>query len=254
MKSDIALVIVSYDKSSFLWNTIFESLSKYWPDCPYDKYLIVNFSHQKFDNVVTINVGEDKGWSSNLIIALNQIKNRYCLILIDDLFFISKVNQKKIDEIIEEAKTLKFNCLKLNPISENYPTKIINKKSEKISKIPKNTPYRVSTVLTLWKKEILFNILKEGETAWDFEVQGSKRSNDIDNFLSCRDNSFNITNLLLRGKIRQISENKMNKAGIFLQKHNRKYMSMIDITFWFLKERLSRIFYLLPISFQNFIK
>ena len=39
-----------------------------------------------------------------------------------------------------------------------------------------NAPYRVSTQGAIWNVDALRGILKVGESAWEFEINGTKRS------------------------------------------------------------------------------
>jgi hypothetical protein len=47
-----------------------------------------------------------------------------------------------------------------------------------------NDSYRVSTQGALWKVEVLSTLLKAGESAWEFEINGTKRSKEYQNFVS----------------------------------------------------------------------
>ncbi len=42
--------------------------------------------------------------------------------------------------------------------------------SQLVGIVSKGTIYRTATVLSVWKKDILLDLLKVGESAWDFEV------------------------------------------------------------------------------------
>ena len=37
-------------------------------------------------------------------------------------------------------------------------------------------PYRVSLQLSIWDRDVLVSLLREGESAWDFERKGDERS------------------------------------------------------------------------------
>lgn len=45
--------------------------------------------------------------------------------------------------------------------------------------ISKEAPYRVSTQGAVWRKDILAALLKKGESAWEFELNGTKRSRNL---------------------------------------------------------------------------
>ena len=56
---DIAFVVSSCDKYYFLWDPFFKTLEKYWPDCPFQLYLITNSLDYQNEKVKTLNIGED---------------------------------------------------------------------------------------------------------------------------------------------------------------------------------------------------
>ena len=55
---DVAILVVSYDGTEYLWDYLFQSFEKFWPDCPYKKYLMTNFKDYSSREVNIIKIGE----------------------------------------------------------------------------------------------------------------------------------------------------------------------------------------------------
>ena len=72
-----------------------------------------------------------------------------------------------------------MNLLRLNP--RPGPTRRIPNEYE-FGILNANSPYRVSTQGSIWKKSHLRKILVEHESAWEFEINGTKRSAEYDSY------------------------------------------------------------------------
>ena len=55
----------------------------------------------------------------------------------------------------------------------------------------------------IWKKSILKEILKSGESAWDFETMGSLRASRYDNFYALKKNLIYYENAIIKGSWRK---------------------------------------------------
>ena len=110
-----AVVVSSFDGFVDLWHPFFTLLFRHWPDCPFPIYLISNTKEYFDPRVTTINIGEDKQWASNLLIALEQISAKYILYMQDDYFLQSKVDTGYLQKLVEYAKQHHIACLRLFP-------------------------------------------------------------------------------------------------------------------------------------------
>ena len=120
---DCSLLISSCDSYDDLWRPFFTLLKKNWPDCAYKKYLITE--NKKFDdlNVLSLSLGLNLSWSSLLIKALDKIETPYVLLMLEDFFIHSKVDNKLIQDLLQTAISKNMNLLRLNP--RPGPTRII---------------------------------------------------------------------------------------------------------------------------------
>lgn len=178
-----AVLISSCDAFEDVWRPFFTLFFRYWPDCPFKVYLLNNYKKFDFPGVEVINVGEDKKWASNMIKALDRVKEKYILYLQEDYFFQSLVNNDNIDAVIKFAEDKKAGYIRLVP----YPSPDITDPEimgpsgniyfgQKIGLIKPDSKYRTSLQAAVWNKEILLEILVDGESGWDMELRGSIRS------------------------------------------------------------------------------
>ena len=174
------IVVPSCDAYQDLWQPFFSLMFRYWPDCPYPIALLSNslqFDHHRITN---ISVGGDKSdWSGRLSRGLSQVPTQSILLILEDFFFRTKVDQSRVAEAVRNFETLNAKCLRLIP--RPAPTDTSNPSGfAKLGTITVGTPYRVSTQAAIWNKAVLQELLQSGESIWSFELDGSERSAKFD--------------------------------------------------------------------------
>jgi len=174
---ELAVVVSSCDGYSDLWPPFFFFFFQYWGNCPYPTFLVANRKRYNDPRVSTILVGEDLDWSSNLRRALLEIRLPYVLLLLDDYFLKGPVNSQRIHELFLYMKRKGAGCLRLFP--SPGPDTPCQDNSE-VGEILIGARYRVSLQAAIWKKEILLELLREGESPWELEIKGSRRADTIE--------------------------------------------------------------------------
>jgi hypothetical protein len=248
INKNIAFLVLSCDKYSDLWNPFAQLFERYWPDCPFDKYFASNqipFDKYGFQPIL---MGEDKTWSSGLIFVSNQLKGKYdyVLITLEDLFLLENVNNEFICESINAFMNLDGNYLKLYS-----PTSPHNKTNKYFGEIAQNVPYRHNCVYSVWKIDILLNILVPDENAWEFEKIGEKRTAKINQFYCTNLNFFNISNTVVKGKWLNKELKKIKKRLPDLVVH-RDLLSNLDEKKLCMKKFILEFFLeYIPLKFQQ---
>ncbi len=217
----VAIIISSFDGYSDLWRPLEESYKKYWEDCPYKIYLTTNFKEYKSDLFKTLQVGKDKSWSDMLYKSVEMIEEDYLLLTFDDLFLSRKIETKDISSLIEYVIDNDVDYFQLYS-SNSQHTKI----TDKIVSKDKNSKYRNATVWSLWKKEVLLDLLDRDENAWEFEDKGSERSNRYDKFYCVNYPAIPYINGVVKGKWVPSAIGKLKKQGIEVDTQSRKVMSL----------------------------
>lgn len=194
-----AIVIPSCDDYADAWEPFFFCFERFWPDCPYDIYLITNYLSCTRSNVHTIPVGEDVDYSANLLKALSQISHEYVLIWLEDLL-LCRTMEPKFGDLIQQAIDRNVGYLKLWQYEQ---AKGASSQSPFIE-IKKGRRFRLSLKPALWQKTTLTKLIVSGESPHELERKGSRRSDKLDDeFLGlstaaeCR---IGCINLIYRGK------------------------------------------------------
>ncbi len=177
---NVALVLSSCDKCSDLWEPFFTLLKRHWQGFDLRVYLCTDnktYSYEGFDISCPLHMPPGSTWSENLMALLEVVNEEYVLLMLDDFWLKADVNLTQLcrcEEWMKANKRIGFICLthQLEPSSENplsidYPGLI---------EYGQKTPYRVTTQAGLWRRDFLLSLLRKHESAWWFEMFGSKRS------------------------------------------------------------------------------
>lgn len=205
---DIAFVVFSCDKYADLWPIFFETFFDNWPDCPFQVYLVANKKQNNHPKVVTLLSGDDLDWSSSVRKAIAQLKENYVLFFYEDAFLNAKVSNDVLKDKLQFFFEHDLDYLRLRP-----SPKPDEKYNHFYGRITEKAIYRVSLFASIWKKSILLELLKDGESAWEFEMQGAIRSLEYKNFYSTYESFFSIIHGVERGKWINSAHRKLLKLG-----------------------------------------
>jgi hypothetical protein len=192
----ISLLILSCDKYKSFWELSTLRINKYWPNFPGKKFLLTNHLKPSYFGFELISIGKDKDWTTNLISAINVIREEYILFMLEDAVINSYVDEDSFRKICHNIalNNLSYVNLKASPKPKG------NKYIDNLREIPPGTHYRVSIANSIWKKEVLHSLLIPGESAWEFERSGSLRSNIIGGFYGLSSPLFKIQHCVVKGK------------------------------------------------------
>ena len=169
MLSKTAILVISCDKYSDLWPIYFESLFKYWPNCPLKIYLGSNYKTYDHKDVTMINIGEDSDYSSNMIAMINEIDEEYLVTTVEDMFLSETVNEEHLFLYFQEFFNNNAAYLKL---LYTFPLGYDRDVSKRTAAIPSGVRYRMGMGPSLWNKKILKENLVPGMSAWAMEKEG----------------------------------------------------------------------------------
>lgn len=249
MEEKIAILVVSCDKFSDVWLPYFKLFWRFWPDCPFNIYLLSNNLEIKIPKVNSILVGDDVSWSDNLLKGISNINEKYIFLLLDDFFLTRPVVAKDVMNIFNWIVDSDINYARLTPTPK--PDKMFN---DIVGIVSKGTIYRTSTIMSVWKKSILSELLRHKESAWDFEMYGSIRSDDYDEFYSTWEKHFHTTNVVIKGKWQRYSINKIKSLGVSLDLNKREVMSFNETIILFFKIVRTRILSTFPAEYRRRVK
>ena len=221
---------MSCDAYSDLWDNFFFLKSKYWPDCPYNTYLVANRKTYNKYGVKTVLCGEELNWIGRLRKCLCCIEEENVILMLEDYYISNYVSQSEIDSLFEILSNYKFDYCKLETRGTVFNTKF--KSNNYLRCITPDIKYGVSLVTSIWKKEFLLKVIGESDySAWEFEIKRNQ-SDDItkqNGFVCLCDvrNVLNIIHMVQRGKYINKSYKQIKKTGVVVDLKNRKKLSFL---------------------------
>jgi|GEM_PF-791776 len=171
--SHTAVLVVSCDKYASAWPAFFHGLRKYWRDCPFPVYLLANRLTTDTPGVTTLTIGRDRGWSSNLLWALDKIGKPVILMLQEDHWILAPVPTPIIVEYARLVANDQADYIRLNP---SPPPDFDSSLHPRLGTLATAAPYRVGCQVPMWNRTVFEHLLRPGEDAWQFELRGTERS------------------------------------------------------------------------------
>lgn len=173
----IAIVVSSCDAFFDCWRPFAFFLRKFWGDCPFPVYLITNELRVRSQFIRQIAVGADRGWASNMQLALGQIRESHVLYFQEDYFLNAPIRSEQLATDVAYALEHNADALCFRARSElEADFQPIN---ERFGIVPRDSDGRTRCQVTLWKRDALLSILRSGENAWDMEAHGSERTREM---------------------------------------------------------------------------
>ncbi len=216
---DIGIVVLSCDKYSDLWPVFFELFFRFWPACPYPVYLFANKKTHNDPRVRTILSGDDPDWSSSVKACLDQIGHRYVWLFFDDVFLSRPVQADKITRLIDfiadkDPAYLRF---------RRFPRPDA-KISRDFGRCGEKSLYRTS-VLAIWRRDVLLDLLRAGESAWDFEHNTLGRAEKYPDFYGVYDDYLPHIHAVERGLWTRAAAAAVRRLGVAVDETRRSIMS-----------------------------
>lgn len=146
-----------------------------------------------------MNLAHDNQFSSNMLTALSKIKDDVILMCCEDHVMVEKHDHNKFQQAYDFISARKdIGVLRL---TYNDRIKFVTKDASDYNELHKKYQYYVSCQPSFWRRKHLINILKDGEDAWAFELNGSKRAAKSSLKSYCvKETIFHATNFFKSGK------------------------------------------------------
>lgn len=238
---DVAILVLSCDKYSDLWPPFFETFFRFWPDVPFPVYLLGNEQTFPHDRVTTLLSGPDRDWSSSLINVLKQIPQAHVMLLIEDAFLTQPVATSEVLKIADWTVQNKASYVRMR--ASPPPDERVN---EDLGRIYEGALYRTSLFTSIWRRDLLLASLREGESAWSFELQGHERLNDYPDFYSTYQSPFTYIHGVEKGHWHRAAVRKLRKMGCNIDLSRRPQFSRAQTALWRIKLVKGHILRLFP--------
>ena len=173
----VAVLVSSCDAFFDAWRPFNAFFEKFWSDCPLEVFLLTNRLAIHSRRIRPIATGEDRGWSSNLQFALQQIPQPYVLYFQEDYFLTAPVARAQLVGDFAHVIEAGFDSLCFR--ARTRPSPGFEPLNDRFGVVPLDSDGRTRCQVTLWKRNALQSILRSGETAWNFEARGSARTQEM---------------------------------------------------------------------------
>ena len=167
-KNDAAIVVVSFDNYSDIWDTFATCINRFWSDRPYKTYLVTNEKHPQYEGISIITTGPEESWSVRVKQALSKINEKYLIVLLEDYLIDENVNNDLLERTLNYIEKNSIDYFRIAPIPK------ISGKADSFHAIPikGQTVYGVNLQAAVWNKTYLEALVSEGSfSAWEFEAR-----------------------------------------------------------------------------------
>lgn len=193
MKESAATILVnSCDAYEDAWYPFFELLKKYWVDCNYPIVLNTESKIYKDDvlNLKCFGLYSPETrvtYGQRMIQHLKRIPSDFIIMMMDDFFLRSPVDNEKIAFYIDYMKKNgNVAYISFDAVKDSY--NIDDKSLNECVLRPRCGEYKVNLQAGIWRKEKLLSCIRSHESPWEFETKGSIRSFEMqDKFYTMKD-------------------------------------------------------------------
>lgn len=226
---NISLLIIGYDPYIDVWKHYFDLLEKYWKDRP-ETFLATNVVNPNYPNVKTIPVGEDAEWSRKVQVALEHIKTKYVVLLLEDFFTTREVDNNTVDSLM--ASVIKGDIKYCKLLNESKIKGEIYGGNKHLHIIRKDEEYGISLQPAIWNVEYLREkVGKENYNAWIFEFNQVKNKGWNETKIDCiadDSNPLQITHAVVQSQYLRKAIRVFKSQGYEINTNTRKVMSLKD--------------------------
>lgn len=194
-----AVLVLSCDRYRDLWWGTTTLFTRFWPDCPWPRYLASETVPPRMANFESLGSSQaEMNWSALLIELIDQLDFENILLFLDDFFLTGRADTDGAEALLDEMERLGAAHVRLVPHRQYL---VGMKNSSLVGCHHPGMPYRACLQAGFWRKDVLRSLLRDGESPWDFETLASERSLEEQRpFLAAWRNPVPYIDVLERGK------------------------------------------------------
>ena len=170
------LLVSTSDDYESTWYPYFELLKIFWKNHPH-KIVLNSETKGYYDaalNIESILGGRKTPWGERLYNCLEKIETEYIIFSLEDFFLLGYVNDAILEECVqwmEENSDIAVCRLK----ASNEKSLVVPYKNSSFRIAGNDTPYRLDTQVSIWRRSDLMSFIDREEDPWHFEEVGTKR-------------------------------------------------------------------------------
>lgn len=164
------------------WDPFFSLFEKFWPSFDGKIYLSSEYKEYHRNHVIPMKLCESHSvpkskrisWSKLTRWGLEEIPEDIILFMQEDFFLKAPVRYELIDKFYDlMLSNPEIKCIHLTDQNGEGATSC---DYDGLDLMQTHRPYRISCQCALWRKEELLTLIRNRESAWEWEIFGSHRS------------------------------------------------------------------------------
>lgn len=172
-KEKLAIVGIFFDGYEDVWMDFIHCFTKYWPECPYNLYIVNNTKLiEETDKIHVINAGIDAEYSRKVQIALEKISADYYLLMLEDFFVGKTLNKDVLNPIMDfiVREDIDYYCLSTLSSFSKYKSSLYDDTKKYLYRINSGYRYTLGCQAVIWRKGFLKKCIgTKNYNAWIFE-------------------------------------------------------------------------------------
>lgn len=180
MEQNIAIILNTCDAYSDAWDVYFELLNRMWPESQ-NYHVVLNtetmdYSYKDMKITVHKYLGKKTPtWSEQLISTLQDIDQEYVLLMLEDDWLNSRVDDDKFRQCVKlMSNDKRIKMIDYTPAKCTRDGRMMMDGQFRIKE--KSEKYRLNCQVCLWRRDYLLSILRAQENPWQFEIYATRRS------------------------------------------------------------------------------
>jgi len=246
---DAAVVVLSSDGYGDFWPIFFEFFEKHSGLTALPLYLLAEQKTHEHPRLKTINYPHliNAPWSTRIAFGLRAIEHTHVIIFTEDLLCTIPCSFADWQQLARFSLVKDATCIRMAPVPPPHPRNLGT-----FSTLCAHALHRVSLQPSLWKRARLLELLIDGETPWEFEVNGSRRSRPDPAFFCSNEPLLHYQEVIGRGRVTRKGGRLIRSAG--LGSHlTRPLYSRFDEIERNLSHLKARMFYAIPPAIQDLL-
>jgi len=172
LNKQLSILVLSCDNYSDLWDDFFNLKEKFWPECPYQWYVVTESIDYQRENVGVIKCGKELNWAGRFRKAVQSVDTPLVGVFLEDYYINAPIDNERIKGLVDFAIEKEVDFLDLGNVFKhkiNQPNKQFF--ADHLIIIDKHLRYGLDTAAAIWKKEYLLEKLGDDDySAWKFEA------------------------------------------------------------------------------------
>lgn len=250
---NLTLLIHSCDKFSDLWDAHVKLLNLNWAGRGIRTIILTDKPRpdKHYQDIEIIAAGEGKEITERIRFVLPLIETEYVLVTLDDYFVRAPIDTSKILRLVDIMDKERFDYLRMFERPKRFRTQT---SYSGIFLVDTTRSYQVNLYTSIWRKDFIEKTLgHEVLNAWQFEVELTKRANNIGGRCAMSTGrEFPILDVVRKGRILPLSWLYLKKNKLY--DGSRKMLPLYSYTLLGIKTWGNRLVGKLPQPVYKFIK